>query len=97
MYSIDLASPQVISNADPTPKGRGRIERPQESIEVILMKKMDRINVGAMIFCLCLVAATALSSAKADDWNNKTVMTFDAPVEVPECGRADSARRHVRV
>ena len=50
------------------------------------MKKIDRIKVGAMIFCLCLVAVTALSSAKADSWNNKTVMTFDSPVEVPGVG-----------
>jgi hypothetical protein len=50
------------------------------------MIKMDRTKVGALIFCLCLVAVTALSSAKADDWNNKTVMTFDSPVEVPGVG-----------
>jgi hypothetical protein len=50
------------------------------------MKKFDRFKVGAMIFCLSLVAVTAVSSAKADEWNNKTVMTFDAPFEVPGVG-----------
>ena len=50
------------------------------------MKKLYRFKVVAMIFCLCLVALTFLPSAKADEWNNKTVMTFDQPVEVPGVG-----------
>ncbi len=50
------------------------------------MKKMDRFKVVAMVFCLCLVVLTVLPSAKADDWNNKTTVTFDAPVEVPGVG-----------
>ena len=50
------------------------------------MKKMDRFKIAALIFCLSLVGLTALSSAKADEWNNKTVMTFDVPVEVPGVG-----------
>ena len=50
------------------------------------MKKMDRIKIGAMVFCLSLGVLTALSSAKADDWNRKTVMTFDQPFEVPGVG-----------
>jgi hypothetical protein len=64
----------------------GQNRTPEESFEVNLMIKIDRIKVGAMIFCLCLVAVSALSNAKADDWNNKTVMTFDSPVEVPGVG-----------
>jgi LPXTG-motif cell wall-anchored protein len=50
------------------------------------MKKMDRIKVGAMVFCLSLGILTALSSAKADEWNRKTIMTFDQPIEVPGVG-----------
>jgi len=50
------------------------------------MKKMDRIKIGAVVFCLSLGVLTALSSAKADDWNRKTVMTFDQPFEVPGVG-----------
>ena len=50
------------------------------------MKKMNRFKIAALIFCLSLVGLTALSSAKADEWNNKTVMTFDVPVEVPGVG-----------
>jgi hypothetical protein len=50
------------------------------------MKKMDRFKVVAMIFCLGLVVLAALPNAKADDWNRKTVVTFDQPVEVPGVG-----------
>src|SRR3984885_8289701 len=30
-----------------------------------------------------LIGAAFIPSAKADDWNNKTVMTFSGPVEIP--------------
>ena len=50
------------------------------------MKKMDRFKVLATIFCLCLVVLMVLPSAKADEWNNKTIVTFDQPVEVPGVG-----------
>jgi len=39
-----------------------------------------------MIFCLSLVALAFLPSAKADEWNRKTTMTFSEPVEVPGVG-----------
>ena len=39
-----------------------------------------------MIFCLSVVALTFLTSAKADEWNNKTTVTFSEPVEVPGVG-----------
>jgi hypothetical protein len=50
------------------------------------MKKMDRFKVVAMVFCLCLVVLAVLPSAKADEWNRKTTVTFSAPVEVPGVG-----------
>jgi hypothetical protein len=50
------------------------------------MKKIDRFKVVAMVFCLGLVVITARTNAKADEWNNKTVMTFDEPFEVPGVG-----------
>jgi len=40
----------------------------------------------AMIFCLSLVALAFLPSAKADEWDRKTTVTFSAPVEVPGVG-----------
>jgi len=50
------------------------------------MKKLYQFKVVALIFCLCLVVLTILPSAKADEWNRKTTVTFDAPVEVPGVG-----------
>jgi hypothetical protein len=50
------------------------------------MKKMDRFRVVVIIFCLSLVALTFLPSAKAEEWNRKTTVTFSAPVEVPGVG-----------
>ncbi|MGA2982321.1 MAG: hypothetical protein ABSG32_00820 [Terriglobia bacterium] len=50
------------------------------------MNKLYQFKVAVTIFSLCLVALAVLPSAKADDWNRKTIMTFDAPVEVPGVG-----------
>lgn len=35
------------------------------------------------VFCVALLGATFSSTAKADDWNNKTTVTFNVPVEIP--------------
>jgi hypothetical protein len=50
------------------------------------MKKIDRFRVVLMIFCLSLVVLAVLPTAKADEWNNKTTVTFSEPVEVPGVG-----------
>jgi len=50
------------------------------------MKRLDRFRVVVTIFCLSLVALALLPSAKADDWNRKTTVTFAGPVEVPGVG-----------
>jgi hypothetical protein len=50
------------------------------------MKTIDRLRYVATIFCLSLVALTFLPSAKADEWNRKTIVTFSVPVEVPGVG-----------
>jgi hypothetical protein len=50
------------------------------------MKRMDRFSVLVTTFCLSLVALTFLPSAKADEWNRKTILTFNEPVEVPGVG-----------
>jgi hypothetical protein len=39
--------------------------------------------VKASTTAVCFAALLAAVSAKADDWNNKTVMTFSGPVEIP--------------
>jgi hypothetical protein len=40
-------------------------------------------TVTTAAFCLTLMGVVFSSGAKADDWNNKTTMTFSAPVEIP--------------
>lgn len=43
--------------------------------------KMFAVLLGAVVFC-----AFALPKASADEWNRKTVVTFNEPVEVPGVG-----------
>ena len=50
------------------------------------MKQIDRFKIVAVSFCLFLAALASLPSAKADEWNKKTTVTFSAPVEVPGVG-----------
>jgi hypothetical protein len=38
---------------------------------------------AAAVFSVALLGIMFVSSAKADDWNRKTVVTFSGPVEVP--------------
>jgi hypothetical protein len=40
-------------------------------------------TVATTVFCLALMSTVFSPSAKADDWNRKTVMTFSGPVEIP--------------
>ena len=42
-----------------------------------------RKTVPAVVFCGALIGATLAPSARADEWNRKTVITFGAPVEIP--------------
>jgi len=37
--------------------------------------------------CLTVICLLAAPKAKADEWNNKTVITFNGPVEVPGVGQ----------
>jgi len=48
--------------------------------------KMNRLKVGAMIFCFALFAIAFPRGVKADEWNKKTVLTFDKPFEIPGVG-----------
>lgn len=41
----------------------------------------------ATLFCLVALCAFIVPTAKADDWNRKTVITFSGPVEVPGVGQ----------
>jgi hypothetical protein len=50
------------------------------------MSTKSQFRVVVMIFCLALVAMAFAPSVKADDWNKKTTVTFNQPVEIPGVG-----------
>jgi len=47
---------------------------------------MNRFKVGAMIFGLALVILAFPPGIMADQWNKKTTVTFNVPVEIPGVG-----------
>src|ERR1700733_10649041 len=49
------------------------------------LDKMKRTYMKAIVFGLGIVAGAALMAARvnADEWNEKTIFTFSAPVEIP--------------
>ncbi len=47
---------------------------------------MNRFKAVGLFFCLALLALAFSPSVKADDWNQKTKVTFSQPVEVPGVG-----------
>jgi hypothetical protein len=50
------------------------------------MRTIKGFRIGAMIFCVSVIALAILPKARADEWNRKTVVSFSAPVEVPGVG-----------
>ncbi len=44
---------------------------------------MKLFKVASTVCCMALMAAVLAPSAKADDWNRKTEITFSGPVEIP--------------
>jgi hypothetical protein len=44
---------------------------------------MNLFKLSTIVGCLALMGAVLAPNAKADDWNNKTVITFSGPVEIP--------------
>lgn len=47
---------------------------------------MNRLKAVGLFFCLALLALAVSPSVMADDWNQKTKVTFNRPVEVPGVG-----------
>jgi LPXTG-motif cell wall-anchored protein len=47
---------------------------------------MKMIKLLSIMFCALVTCAFLLPMAAADDWNNRTTVTFSAPVEVPGVG-----------
>jgi hypothetical protein len=48
------------------------------------MKLLKEIGIA---LCLAMLCVLVVSTARADDWNRKTVITFSGPVEVPGVGQ----------
>ncbi len=44
---------------------------------------MKLFKAATTVCCMTLMGAVLAPSAKADDWNRKTVITFSGPVEIP--------------
>lgn len=44
---------------------------------------MKLLKTSTTMCCIALMGAVFTTVAKADDWNNKTVITFSGPVEIP--------------
>jgi hypothetical protein len=44
---------------------------------------MNRFQTLTTVSCIALMGAVYTPTAKADDWNRKTVVTFSGPVEIP--------------
>ena len=44
---------------------------------------MKLFKAATTVCCMALMGAILAPSAKADDWNRKTVVTFSSPVEIP--------------
>jgi hypothetical protein len=44
---------------------------------------MTFFKAAPAVFCIAVLGATFSSSVKADDFNNRTVVTFSGPVEIP--------------
>ena len=48
---------------------------------------MKLFKMFAAVLSVAVLCLLAVSTASADDWNRKTVITFSGPVEVPGVGQ----------
>ena len=48
------------------------------------MKLLKGVGIALSLAVLCLLV---VPTARADDWNRKTVITFSGPIEVPGVGQ----------
>jgi hypothetical protein len=48
---------------------------------------MKSLKTLATLFCLIALGTFVAPTARADDWNRKTVITFSGPIEVPGVGQ----------
>jgi hypothetical protein len=47
---------------------------------------MSKFRLGVFFLCLTLVVLAIPSGVTADEWNKKTIVTFNHPVEIPGVG-----------
>jgi len=59
------------------------VPKDRTEIRVTKGKKMKLLKTAPTVLCMALLSATLSPSAKADDWNRKTVVTFSEPIEIP--------------
>jgi len=52
-----------------------------EGPEVMIM--FSKLKLITAVLCVVAVAFVVVPSVKADDWDKKTIVTFDRPIEVP--------------
>jgi hypothetical protein len=45
--------------------------------------EMNRFKIAVTVCCITLMGAMLAPSARADEWNRKTSITFNSPVEIP--------------
>src|SRR5947209_20599606 len=60
------------------PPGNKHIEKKEAAMKLI--------KALSILFCVVAACAFLLLPAAADEWNNRTTITFSAPVEVPGVG-----------
>lgn len=75
-------------------KGQSLSQLPTRSSRSLGVVKMNRLTVVAMIFCSSLVVLVGLPKVMADEWNKKTIVTFNHRVEIPG-GKVLPAGRYV--
>jgi hypothetical protein len=74
---------QERDNARRVPPRGTEAERPQNLEQRKEGKKMKLFKAVTTVSCMALLGAVLAPSAKADEWNHKTTMTFSGPVEIP--------------
>lgn len=59
------------------------VRRMQTGPQIWTKETMNRFKVVTLVGCLALLGGILAPGVKADEWNRKTVVKFNAPVEIP--------------
>jgi hypothetical protein len=81
------ASPYIACDQPAEICRQGARQSEGPAAQILEHKEKEQMSflktVPATMFCLALMGAVFSTSAKADPWSRKTVMTFSGPVEIP--------------